>query len=514
MQTEPALNFGPFTLQPAHRVLLEGAQPVHLGGRAFDLLLALLERPGEVLSTPELLARVWPGSVVEPGSVRVHLSALRKALGDGRNGRRFIINVPPGGYCFVEPLGTAAAAAVADPALLLPGLPPAPVLIGRAELVDELVQQLPQRRLLTLVGPGGIGKTSLALAALPRLAGAYAQGLRYVELAPLSDEPRVLGALAAALGLALPARTPLQGLAAYLRDKNMLIVLDNCEQVIDAVARLAEALLLAAPDVHLLATSREPLRIPGEWVQRLGSLRVPPAGALDAAEVLTYPAAQLFLERASASLGAIELAADEAQALGAICRGLDGIPLAIELAAASVDAFGLRGLAGQLDHGLALLTHGRRTALPRHRTLRATLDWSHGLLSEGERRLLRRLAVFRSHFTLAGALAICDDDGGGDTAELLASLVAKSLLNADMRGEPVQYWLLEVTREYAAERLAESGEGALLARRHAVYLCRLFEHAAAERERSVPAQWLARYGRGIADLRAAMVWALGPAGDA
>ena len=528
MTTAHSLSFGPFRLLPGRRTLLDGELPLRLGSRAFDILVLLAERAGELVSTTELMATVWPGSVVDAGSLRVHVAALRKALGDGRDGHRYIVNLPLQGYCFVAPVQrdvaprSAAATEAAGPAVPAPAPSSAPAaaaslpalltrLVGRDALVAELIRQLPLRRCLTLVGPGGIGKTTVALAVAAEVAAGYPQHACVVELAPLADEALVPTALASALGIVVPPTEPERGLAAYLRDKRMLVVLDNCEHLIGAVASLAETLLAHAPGVHLIATSREPLRIQGEWVQRVISLPAPPrAKTMSAREAQDYAATQLFVERARASLDSFELRDADVPAVAEICHRLDGIPLAIELAAASIEQLGVAGLAAQLGDCMALLTRGRRTALPRHQTLRATLDWSHALLPEAERTLLRRLAPFRSHFTLDDALQLGALPHG---SEAVAGLVGKSLLVADISGEVVHYRLLELTRDYAAQKLAESGEAAAWARRHAEHLLAQLARAAAEREQQHPGPWLAHHARCIADLRAAAQWCFSPQGD-
>lgn len=515
-----ALRFGPFTLLPTQRVLLEGDQPLRLGSRAFDLLVMLVARAGEVVPHAELLAGAWPNRVVEDGSLRVHIAALRKALGEGHRGQRYISNVPLRGYCFVaavhdddaDDAPPAPAAARTEPQAP-PALPPSLTrVVGRDAVITELREQLRRQRCLTLVGAGGIGKTTVAMA----LARALHENdddwqVVFVELATLTDPQLVPATLASALGLVLPAQAPLQATASFLRGRErLLLVLDNCEHVIGAVAELAEHLLLHAPGVSLLVTSREALRIRGEWVQRLPSLALPPAGS-GADEALASPAVQLFAERAAASSGSFELQRGDAELAVALCRSLDGIPLAIELAAAVVEQFGLRGLSEQLGSHLSLLSRGRRTALPRHQTLRATLDWSFALLSPAEQALLPRLALFRGSFTRSAAQALAGEAGGVE--EALAGLVGKSMLSADIGGDAVRYRLLETTREYATERLTRSGESARFAARHAAWVLALFCQAESPGGGPPSALWLAQHTSHADDLRAAVAWAFSPDGD-
>jgi predicted ATPase len=356
----------------------------------------------------------------------------------------------------------------------------------------------------------------VALAVAERSAGSYRDGVRFIDLAPLSDPLLVPTSLAFVLGLAIRSDSPIPGLVAFLRDKEMLLVLDSCEHVIDAAASLAEQLLRGAPGVRILATSREPMRAEGERVLRLSPLAVPAAsGGLTAAQAMTYPAVQLFVERATESLDTFELTEADTPVIADICRRLDGIALAIELAAGRVDAFGVRGLAALLDDRFRVLTRGRRTALPRHQTLSATLDWSYEFLSESERVVLRRLAVFAGGFTLDAAQAIAGpaDMDAGQVDDSVANLVAKSLISADVGDAVVHYRLLETTRAYGLAKLKEAGELASLVRRHAEYFRDLFEHAETEWETRPATEWLTAYGRQLDNVRTALDWAFSADGD-
>jgi predicted ATPase/DNA-binding winged helix-turn-helix (wHTH) protein len=528
------LTFGPFRLTPGRRELLENGTPVRLGSRAFDILVALVEQAGNVLSNMELMARVWHKTVVEPGALRVHMAGLRKVLGDGRAGHRYIINVPLQGYCFVAPVSRSneQPSTVAqvrygpaqDPAapvhtvVASPTALPLPSqitrLIGREDVVAELVEQLPRQRCITLVGPGGMGKTTVALAAARTLVEASGQQAIFVNLAPLTDPGLVIGSLISALGIPSLVTDPVRGLLAYLRERAMLIVLDNCEHLIQAAADLAEALLIGAPRVHILVTSREPLRIQGEWVHRLTSLRVPPALAkLSPQEMLHFSSAELFVERVRAVLDNFELTDVNVPVVVEICRALDGIPLAIELAAAGVERLGVRGVAANLGNRLSLLTRGRRTALPRHQTLRAALDWGYALLAPGEQTLLQRLAIFRGRFTSDSARAIVKDLPSVDVDDDLFNLVSKSLVASDISEEVVQYWLLETTREYALSRLEASGDLDEVARLHADHMHELADAADDARARLSMMDWRARFAHLIDDLRGALTWGLSPSGD-
>jgi predicted ATPase/DNA-binding winged helix-turn-helix (wHTH) protein len=521
VSADQTISFGPFRLVPSQQLLLEDGKPVRLGSRALDILIALAERPNELVSKEELIARVWPDTFVEEGNLRVHIATLRRTLGDGQAGKRYVANIPGRGYRFVAPVSLSAdqepLAPLPSAATRTHDLPAPPTrMLGRDDIVNSLISQLPQRRFITLVGPGGIGKTTVALAAADRSTASYRDGVRFVDLASLTDPLLVPSALAFVLGLAIRSDNPIPGLVAFLRDKKMLLVLDSCDHVIDAAASLAEQVLNGAPGVHILTTSREALRAQGERVQRLGPLGVPAVSAgLTAAEAMTYPAVQLFVERATESLDTFELTDADARVVADICRRLDGIALAIELAAGRVDAFGVRGLAARLDDRFRLLTHGRRTALPRHQTLSATLDWSYEHLPESERWVLRRLAVFAGGFTLDAAQAITasTDIDAGEIADHVANLVAKSLITVDVGNAVVHYRLLETTRVYCLGKLKESGESELFARRHAEYFRDLFERAETEWETRPATEWLTAYGRQIDNVRTALDWAFSPGGD-
>lgn len=510
--------FGEFELHPARRVLLEAGRPIRLGGRSFDILVALAERAGEVVSKADLIERVWPTTTVDDANLRVHVAALRKVLGDGHSGRRFIANVPGRGYSLVAEVSAAPAPAEAPPeapaAWRLPAL--LTRLVGREAEIQALLGQLGQQRLVTLVGPGGIGKTTIALAAADALSATFQDGAVFVDLAAVTAPSLVPGALAAALGLAVRAEDPSVALDAVLRDRRLLIVLDNCEHVAGAAAMLAERVLRLAPGLRILATSTEPLRATGEWVQRIQPLGFPRSTAgITAAEALAHPAVQLFVERAAATLGGYELTEAEAPAVAEICRRLDGMALAIELAAGWVDTFRPRELLALLADRFRLLTRGRRSALPRHRTLLATLEWSYGQLTPAEQAMLRRLAVFQAGFTLGAAAEVMP--GGVAAApqagELLASLVNKSLVVAEGGEAEVRYRLFDTTRSFALERLQQAGEAEETLRSHARHAHAVFLQAEAEWETLPTAPWLARYDWRIGDLHAALDWAFSPAGD-
>jgi predicted ATPase/DNA-binding winged helix-turn-helix (wHTH) protein len=508
--------FGSFRLIPAQRMLLEGGKPLRLGSRALDLLVTLVESAGETIHKDRLIARTWPDTVVDDGALRVHVAALRKALGDGRAGKRYIANVPGRGYSFVAPVlreRGQPASSPPDGATAANNLPvPLTRIVGRDEIIAVLATQLAQRRLVSVIGPGGIGKTTVAVAIAEAVTASYPDGVWFVGLASLPDPDLVPSTLGTVLGISLSGANQVSGLTAWLRDKHALIVLDSCEHVVGAAASIAEAVLKAAPRVHILATSREPLRAEGECLHRLASLELPPSSVdLSAAEALRYSAVQLFNEHAIAAVDGFTFDDANVGAVLEICRRLDGLPLALELAAARIDVFGVRELAAHLDDRFRVLTSGRRTALPRQQTLGATLDWSYQLLSETERTVLRRLAVFAGDFPLEAAISVAADIAS--SVGHIGSLVAKSLVVADLSGELPRYRLLDTTRLYSREKLKSSGEFRQVARRHAEYYLAAFAHAEAESESRPQAEWLAIYGWHLDNVRGGLDWAFSPEGD-
>jgi predicted ATPase/DNA-binding winged helix-turn-helix (wHTH) protein len=514
---EPALSFDRFQILTRRRLLVEAGKPVRIGSRAFDILVALVERPGERIGKAELLARVWPDTHVVDGNLKFQVAALRRVLRDGRDGRRFIDTSQGQGYCFVAPVSVSeegdqlpAPVGVARRHNLPEQLTP---LIGRDDVVAKLAEQVTMHRLVAIVGPGGIGKTSVALAVAERVVEAHADGVWMVDLSRIAHPGLVRGAVAGAVGVSVSPGLTTEDLVATLRGRRMLLVLDNCVHVVDAAAALVCAILRGAPHIRILATSREPLRTEGEHLCRLGPLETPPPSRqIGAAEALRYASVQLFVEQAGASLDGFHLTDGDAPLVAEICRKLDGIPLAIQLAAAQFDVLGLNGLAARLDDRLRLLTGGRRTALSRHRTMRAALDWSYDLLSPPEQTIFCRLAVFVDGFTLAAAASVVADesDRGDEVVRLVLELATKSLVVAAVGSPGPRFRLLDTTRAYALEKVLEKGLAALV-HRHATYFVELLEAARLEHARGEE-----QYGAvelDVGNLRAALEWAFGPEGD-
>jgi predicted ATPase/DNA-binding winged helix-turn-helix (wHTH) protein len=486
-------QFDRFVLRPHARELLDDGAPVRIGDRAFDLLSALVEARGDVVSRDTLFARAWPGRVVIDDNLKVQVMALRKLLG-----AEAVATVPRRGYRFGLALRDGARRCAASPA--------PPGLIGRDQELAQLQRALGASRLVSLVGPGGVGKTRLASATAESLAAGFADGINLVELASLTDARRVPEAVARALRLpAMPGRVDEAELARACAPLAMLIVLDNCEHLLGAVTSMVECLLEAAPKVTVLATSQEPLGLHGEHVMRLQGLRCEAAD--DAA--VKAPAVQLFAARAGALDAGFRLDESNADAVAEICRRLEGLPLALELAAARVPLLGAAGVLERLDQQLKLLTRGSVDAPERHQTLRAAMQWSHGLLDATQKTVFRRLAVFADSFTLQGAQAVAGDDTIDEwmVLDALDALVAKSLVQMVHGVTPKRARLLATARAFALERLEESGERGATQRRHASWVQRVFERAAPVVQDEPLRRWLDKLWPEVHDLRAALRWA-------
>jgi predicted ATPase/DNA-binding winged helix-turn-helix (wHTH) protein len=521
---------------PHRRELLADGRPVKLGGRAFDVLVALIETHGAVVSKNALMARVWPDRIVEENNLQWQISALRAAFGADRT---LIRTVSGRGYQFTAEIDTVYGSPETDAGMAMPEAHPDPrearadgritgelpptnlpepisELVGRDAVLDEVLSLAAAHRLVTLTGAGGIGKTRLALSVARRLLPHFADGVWLAEFSPIADPGLVPVTIAAAIGLDLGGGVvTAQRVSQALAHRRLLLVLDTCEHVISAAAALSEAVLRAGGTLHLLATSREPLRAEGEWAYPVPPLAVPAEDAEDADELLRYGGVRLFVERLRAAEPHFALDRRRAATVAAICRRLDGIPLAIELAAARAAVLGVEEVATHLDDRFRILTGGRRTALPRHQTLRATLDWSYELLSEPERVILRRLAVFAGVFRMEAASAVIASPEIASTQVVdgIANLVAKSLVTVVVGSAVARYRLLDTMRAYGLEKLAESGEHEWLARRHAEYYRDLFRRAEAELEITPRTEWLADYGPKLDNLRASLDWAFSPGGD-
>jgi len=479
------ISFGPFRLFPAARAFEKDGLPLALGDRALDILMVLVEHAGEVVSHRELIARVWRGVIVDPSNLRVHMTSLRRALGDRDGNARYIANVTGQGYCFVAnirretaptpppraaeyPCGTARQRLVLPAALAR--------MVGRDDVVRTIAADLIANRFVTLIGPGGIGKTTVAVSVAHAMLGEFAGAVCFVDIGPITDPKLVATTVASTLGLAIQTDDVVPALMLCVRTLRILVVLDNCEHMIDACALLAERIFHEAPAVHILATSREAMRVEGEHAHWLRPLESPsPDSRANAVDAARFPAVRLFLERACAADSRFELSDTDAPIVADICDRLDGIPLAIEFAAARAAAHGVAGTADLLKSRLGLHWPGRRTALPRHQTLHALLDWSYTLLSEPERLVLRRLSIFVGPFTLEAVQAVACGGAADEmrVIDIVDNLVAKSLVSLAATKDAMRYRLLETTRAYAMDKLEASGEKQTIALRHAQYFARL-----------------------------------------
>jgi predicted ATPase/DNA-binding winged helix-turn-helix (wHTH) protein len=464
-----AVIFGPFSLIPTERLLLKSGKPVPLGSRALDILIVLIERPGELVSKAELMARVWPSVNVVDGNLTVHMTALRRTLADGKDGNRYIVTVPGRGYCFVSTVTRERRVRDADD-LLAHGNLPAPVrpLVGRLDVVTSLMARILEERLLTIIGPGGVAKTAVAVTVSQALTPLFNDGFFMVDLASLRDSRLVATAVAASLGLVTESEWTSTRLAGALENRSTLLVIDNCEHLIDSVAALVVDLLRLLPGLRILATSREPLHVEGECVCRLSGLESPPAhDSLSAADALAFPAVQLFVEHAEH--WGFRLEDFDASDVAQICRRLDGIPLALKLAAAHVSTLGIRGILARLDGTFSLLTSSHRSSPMRQQSVLASIEWSYRLLTNTERLTLHRLSLFDGEFTLGAACKIGADAGFSEheLIDIVRALATKSLILVDaIKSEP-HLRLSEMTRVFARRKLAVSRKETVSGRREA-----------------------------------------------
>lgn len=520
----------------ARQVLIDG-QPAKLGARAFDLLLTLIERRDREVGKNELLEIVWPGLVVEENNLQVHISALRKLLGP-----QMIATIPGRGYRFIAAPVPAHVPAMTPPsssplpapgahtgerrrqgdafagaksgALPVTAVAPnsldtsvSPTLFGRDEDLVALTHLVATHRLVTITGAGGIGKTVLAQAVARTIQPAFTEGVWVVDLASLADGAQLAPTVASALQMTLGGGAPVRALAEALRDRRMMIVLDNCEYLVQPLAHLVAALLHAAPRLHLLATSQEPLKLADEHVYRVGTLALPAGTTLDDAR--GSGAVRLFEHRAQAADARFVLNETNVAAVVDICAQLDGIALAIELAAARVQLLGVHGLRDRLGQRLFVLSGGSRLASPRHRTLRAALQWSHTLLSPEQQAVFRRLGVMSGPFGLDASQQVAADGEIDAWAVLdhLGALVEKSLVAAEQDEDGgMRYRMLETMRQYALERLAESGEQHAARERHLAYFLELAEQAKTQLMGPQQGVWLKRLDLDRDNLLSAHAW--------
>ena len=506
--------FGPFELIPDRNILISDGVPVPLGSRATKILSILVRQAGQVVTGQDLLEEVWPDTPVVESNLRVHLANIRKHLVAATGETNAILTIPGQGYQFNLRVEAHRTTSHQRSRSNLPQL--WTELIGREAILQDLTRGVSTHRFITLVGSGGIGKTSVAIALGQKASSTFEDGAVFVDFTTLTLQPMLINRLAGALRLPMSSGRLETSVLDSLQARNTLLIFDNCEHVLEGSAYLVELILRACPGVHILATSREPLEGESEQVIHLPGLEYPPVDRmpLTAQEAIKYPAIQLFVDRAVASQSWFVLRDEDVPSLARLCDRLGGIPLAVELAAARIDLFDLKELTQQLDRSLHVLTRGLRTAQERHKTLRATLDWSFGLLNDRERTLLSRLGVFQSAFDREGAAAVVADNAITQASILdgITSLAAKSLIVTSREGQTPIYRLLESTRQYALEKLGDRPETNVLRRHHAEYLRDLARKLAPQNGFVTPGG-LDRYRRLVDEVRAAINWAFSSEGD-
>lgn len=498
-RSDSLLHFGHFEIHPAQRALIIDGKTAALGARAFDLLLALAERRDRLVTKQELMDIVWPGVVVEEHNIAAQMSSLRKLLGADA-----ISTVAGRGYQFVATASTPSQ----HPTRASPthhNLPePRTRFIGRETALADLARLVPQSRLLTLTGIGGCGKTSLGLQFARRQLEAFADGVWFVDLVPLKDPTRVVATCAAVVGLREAGDSMLiERLVAHLAARRTLLILDNCEHVIDGVVALVDS-LLASSGTTILATSREALNVAGEQIYTVRSLSLPATDDMQA--VLEAESVRVFVDRARLLLPDFEVTAENAESLAEICRRLDGIALAIELAAARVTMLSVAEIAARLEDRFRLLTGGSRT-LPRHQTLQAAIQWSYEQLTPAQQRMLRQVSVFAGGWTLQAADDVAQVDDEYEALALLTALHDKSLLVVDreVSGRP-RYRMLETVRQYALDRLNECGEGEVTRGRHVAHYIALAEEAEPHVRGPEQDAWMSRFKQEQENLVEALAW--------
>jgi predicted ATPase/DNA-binding winged helix-turn-helix (wHTH) protein len=504
------ISFGPFQVNVSRRYVSRDGVLVSMGSRAFDLLQVLLERPGEVVAKEDLIARLWPNIFVDESALRYHMSALRKALRDDDGSAGYIKTVSGRGYCFAAPLQRGGELVEKTPGHA--ALPPLRWMVGRDPTVKLVSRALENYRLVTVVGPGGIGKTTVAIAVGHSLL--REQGVRayFFDLAPVGRGDRVLPYVASHLGLG--GAEALRDLLLLLNERPSLVIFDCCERLLDAVSDLAEQLYAGVEHCEILCTSREALGVTGERMIRLAPLEYPAARPdLTAAEALASPAVQVLCEAAAASSSDFAIADNDAPAAVEICRKVDGVALALGLVGARAHAFGIPALSELLDQRSALYWKGRRTAPSRQMSLAATLDWSYDLLEAREQALLRALSVFAAPFDLTAASTVGSTDSDAVVIELLPALVAKSLIQVSLAPAGPSYRLLDMTRSFAREKAEVLGEAEMLARRHASYVLSYLKAIPQTFHPDPTDDELATHRRLVPDLMAALTWSFGSEGD-
>jgi predicted ATPase/DNA-binding winged helix-turn-helix (wHTH) protein len=514
-----AFAFGPFRLIPSQRTLVRENRPVKLGNRALDILHLLVMRAGEEVSKNELIEFAWPNVFVDERNLKVHISSLRRVLEDTLSQATYIATVVGHGYQFVGRVQTdrvEMAVLTIDDQPVVSSLPALSPLIGRQRDVEAVARALDFTSLVTLVGPGGVGKTRLAIAIAHARHNKFPDGVHFLDLSATDDPALVPHLVATGLGVRGGPADLVSAVTKHLRDKRILIVLDNCEHVLHAAAAIAARFVEAKIGGCLLATSREPLGVSSENVQRVEPLAFPPReGVRSASEALAYPSVELFAMRALEAAD-YRLVDRDARVVAKLCEALDGLPLAIEIAAAKLDQFSPAELLDSVGRRLIELRSDNEAMHSRHRTLWATLDWSYQLLSTEEATIFRLLSVFTGSFEwkdVTGMARLVQYDPY-QTTVALGGLVAKSLLTAEIDGEQIRYRLLETVRCYAAERLLQDRLVQEAQHHHAQLVLSVFEKSEAEWAWIDTRVWRARYDARTGDLRKALDWCFEDGGDA
>jgi len=506
------LGFGPFEWDEDERLLYQDGQPLRMGERLSDLLAILLETPGRLISQDELISRGWPAVGTDAANLRAHMSSLRRLLGDSNLTAHYISNEHGRGYSFVAPIRAERESVVAfleaAPAGGLPPLIEPP--IGRHDFVAGTKTASETWRLVTIVGAGGSGKSTVAISAASSGNG---PPINYLDLSTLSATEPVVSAVGKAFGHDAVCNS--RELGQLLLHQRALLVLDNCDRVIESTAAVVEALLTSAQHIRILTTSREPLRVPGERVLRLPGLEVPSVDDLLEVDAMRFSALRLFLERAAASSQSFSLSECDTSELIRLCRKLDGNPFAIELLATRVDVLGLRELNGESGTRTILETPGRRTAVARHRTLKTLLDWTFETLSSSEKQVFADVSVFRSGFGIDEAIAVAagEDMTPADVAVSVADLAAKSFLLAEVRDRVTRYRLSEIMRTYAMAKFSSDQRRRRTSRLHADLLLRSMGNAPTDLLSMDTVTWAGHYGHLVEDVLAALEWAFSSEGD-
>ncbi|MBN3968723.1 winged helix-turn-helix domain-containing protein [Pseudomonas gregormendelii] len=507
------VNFGQYHLYPDQRLLLRNGTPVDLGSRAFDVLAVLIAHAGDVISTRDLVRLVWRGVVVDESCLRVHISALRKALCCSDADVCYIANIPGRGYSFIAsithlPLSSAPDATASK--CLIGELPlRSRRMVGRNDAVSELIALIEKQRFVTLIGSGGMGKTCVAIAVAHDLASHFEGQILFLDFSQIQDSRLLVGTINSALGVQCNGSDPTQALIEHLSGKHILLVLDSCEHVIEGTSFLAENLIGHTTRAHILVACREPLRADGEHTYRLGPLDCPSSlMGLSAAQALKFSAVHLFVERVTQSDDLFALTDSNAPVVSHICRKLDGLALAIELAASQVAAYGLHKIADLLNDRFSLFWEGKRTALSRHQTLHALLDWSYVLLSATEASVLRRLSVLNGKFSLELAAQVASSPMDETMViDALGRLVTKSLVLAEIVDQTMHYRLPYTTKAYALEKLSSNGEHEIAIERHANFLIARLERLYVPEEALPEHERIHRYIDELGNICTTLEWA-------